>query len=39
LRYVASGESRHEIVALVQTDSNGRVTLDELRWLRDFRRR
>lgn len=38
LRYVTSGETRHEIVAVVQTASNGRVTHDELRWLRDFRR-
>jgi inner membrane protein len=39
LRYVVSGQTRHEIVAVIQTDSNGRVTLDELRWGRDFRRR
>lgn len=39
LRYAVSGETRHEIVAVIQTDSNGRVTLDELRWGRDFRRR
>jgi hypothetical protein len=39
LRYAVSGETRHEIVAVIQTDSNGRVTLSELRWGRDFRRR
>jgi membrane-bound metal-dependent hydrolase YbcI (DUF457 family) len=39
LRYAVSSETRHEIVAVIQTDSKGRVTLDELRWGRDFRRR
>jgi membrane-bound metal-dependent hydrolase YbcI (DUF457 family) len=39
LRYAASGETQHEVVAVIRTDSNGRVIQDELRWGRDFRRR
>jgi membrane-bound metal-dependent hydrolase YbcI (DUF457 family) len=39
LRYAVSGETRHEVVAVIQTDSNGKVMQDELQWGRDFRRR
>jgi hypothetical protein len=39
LRYAVSGEMRHEVVAVMQTDPSGRVTEDELRWGRDLRRR
>ena len=39
LRCSVSGETRHEIVAVIQTDPNGKVTQDELRWGRDSRRR
>ena len=39
LRYAVSGETRNEVVAVIRTDSNGRVIQDELRWERDFRRR
>jgi membrane-bound metal-dependent hydrolase YbcI (DUF457 family) len=39
LRYAVSGEMRHEVVAVIQTDANGKVTQDELRWERDLRRR
>jgi membrane-bound metal-dependent hydrolase YbcI (DUF457 family) len=39
LRYAVSGDSGHEIVALIRTDAYGKVTQDELRWARDFRRR
>lgn len=38
LRYAVSGTTRHEIVAVIQTDSSGTVTRDELLWQRDFRR-
>ncbi len=31
-----SGEIRHEVVALVHTDSTGRVLEDELVWARDL---
>ncbi len=36
LRYALSGEIRHEVVALVHTDSTGRVLEDELIWARDL---
>jgi len=36
LRYALSGEIRHEVVALVHTDSTGRVLEDELLWDRDL---
>jgi membrane-bound metal-dependent hydrolase YbcI (DUF457 family) len=36
LRYTVSGEIRHEVVALVHTDSTGRVLEDELLWARDL---
>jgi membrane-bound metal-dependent hydrolase YbcI (DUF457 family) len=39
LRYAVSGETRHEIVALIQTDSNGKVMEDQLLWEREFVRR
>ena len=39
LRYAVSGEMRHEAVAVIHTDANGKVTQDELRWERDLRRR
>jgi inner membrane protein len=39
LRYAVSGQTRNEVVAVIRTDSNGRVTQDELRWAQDFRRR
>jgi membrane-bound metal-dependent hydrolase YbcI (DUF457 family) len=39
LRYAVSGETRHEVVAVIQTDSNGKVTQDELEWAHDFRQR
>jgi membrane-bound metal-dependent hydrolase YbcI (DUF457 family) len=39
LRYAVSQEIRHEIVVVIHTDSNGKVTREELRWGRDFRRR
>jgi len=39
LRYAVSGEMRHEVVAVVQTDANRRVRQDGLRWGRDLRQR
>jgi membrane-bound metal-dependent hydrolase YbcI (DUF457 family) len=39
LRCAVSGETRHEVIAVIQTNSNGKVTQDELEWGRDFRRR
>jgi membrane-bound metal-dependent hydrolase YbcI (DUF457 family) len=36
LRYALSGEIRHEVVALVHTDSTGKVLEDELLWARDL---
>jgi len=39
LRYAVSGETRHEVVAVIQTDSNGKVTQDELEWAHYFRHR
>jgi len=39
LRYAVSGETRHEVVALIQTDSDGKVMEDELLWEREFLRR
>jgi membrane-bound metal-dependent hydrolase YbcI (DUF457 family) len=39
LRYNLSGEIRHEVVALVHTDSTGRALEDELLWARDLRHR
>jgi membrane-bound metal-dependent hydrolase YbcI (DUF457 family) len=39
LRYAASGETRHEICALVTIDANGNLTDEALLWARDLRRR
>jgi membrane-bound metal-dependent hydrolase YbcI (DUF457 family) len=39
LRYAVSGQTRREVVAVIQTDSNGKVRQDELEWGRDFQRR
>jgi membrane-bound metal-dependent hydrolase YbcI (DUF457 family) len=39
LRYTVSGEIRHEVVALVHTDSTGKVLEDELLWARNLRHR
>jgi membrane-bound metal-dependent hydrolase YbcI (DUF457 family) len=39
LRYEVTGEIRHEIVAVIKTDSNGKITDDALVWVRDLRRR
>ena len=39
LRYSLSGEIRHEVVALVHTDSAGKVLEDELFWARDLLKR
>jgi membrane-bound metal-dependent hydrolase YbcI (DUF457 family) len=39
LCFAASGQTRHEVVAVIQTDSNGKVRRDELEWVRDFLRR
>jgi membrane-bound metal-dependent hydrolase YbcI (DUF457 family) len=39
LCFAASGQTRHEVVAVIQTDSNGKVRQDELEWVRDFVRR
>jgi membrane-bound metal-dependent hydrolase YbcI (DUF457 family) len=39
LRYAVSGETRHEVITVIHTDLNGKVTQDELEWGRDFRRR
>jgi membrane-bound metal-dependent hydrolase YbcI (DUF457 family) len=39
LRYAVSGQTRHEVIAVIQTDSNGKVRQDEFEWGRDFRRR
>lgn len=39
LRYEATSENKHEIVARIKTDSNGKVTDDEWLWARDLRRR
>jgi len=39
LYYAVSGETRHEIVAVIRTDPNGEVTQDELLWGREFPRR
>lgn len=39
LRYAVTGEMRHEVVAVIRTDANGRVTEDGLRWGRYLQRR
>jgi membrane-bound metal-dependent hydrolase YbcI (DUF457 family) len=39
LRCAVSGETRHEVIAVIQTNSNGKVTQDQLQWGHDFRRR
>jgi len=36
LRYTVSGKIRHEVVALVHTDSTGKVLEDDLLWARDL---
>jgi membrane-bound metal-dependent hydrolase YbcI (DUF457 family) len=38
LRYAVSGDSRHEIVAVIQADSDGRIRRDQLLWARDYHR-
>jgi membrane-bound metal-dependent hydrolase YbcI (DUF457 family) len=38
LRYALSGEIRHEVVALVHTDSTGKVLEGELLWARNLRK-
>jgi hypothetical protein len=38
LRCAVSGEIRYEVIAVIQTDSQGSVTQDELLWRRDYRR-
>lgn len=38
LRYVASGETQHEIAAVIELDGNNNVTSQELVWARDLRR-
>jgi hypothetical protein len=39
LRYAVTGEIRREVLAVVRTDSNGRVVDDEFLWASDLRRR
>jgi membrane-bound metal-dependent hydrolase YbcI (DUF457 family) len=39
LWYVVSGETRHEIIAMIRTDTTGRVTDDNLLWARPLRSR
>ena len=39
LRYAASGESKHEILALVRMNLDGSLEEDELAWARDLHRR
>jgi membrane-bound metal-dependent hydrolase YbcI (DUF457 family) len=38
LRYSVTGETRREIIALIKTDSVGRITEEELLWGRNLRR-
>ena len=38
LRYTASGDTQHELAALIQLDLNGKVTSQELVWARDLPR-
>ena len=38
LRYAVSGDPRHEIIAVIQADSDGRIRQDELLWGRDYLR-
>ena len=38
LRYAASGETVHEIAAVIELDPNNKVTSEELVWARDLRR-
>jgi hypothetical protein len=37
LRYAASGETQHEIVALIELDPDSQVTSQEFVWARDLR--
>jgi membrane-bound metal-dependent hydrolase YbcI (DUF457 family) len=39
LRFAVSGQTGREVVAVIETDSNGKVRQDKLEWGRDFRRR
>jgi membrane-bound metal-dependent hydrolase YbcI (DUF457 family) len=38
LRYAASGETEHEIAAVIELDANNKVTSQQLVWARDLRR-
>jgi membrane-bound metal-dependent hydrolase YbcI (DUF457 family) len=38
LRYVAASDTQHEIAAVIELDSNNKVTSQELVWARDLRR-
>jgi hypothetical protein len=38
LRYVATGETQHELAVRVETDHAGKVRDDELVWARELRR-
>jgi len=38
LRYAASGETQHEIAAVIELDPNNKVTSQELVWARDLHR-
>jgi membrane-bound metal-dependent hydrolase YbcI (DUF457 family) len=37
LRYAATGETKHEVAALIELDPNNQVTSQELVWARDLR--
>jgi membrane-bound metal-dependent hydrolase YbcI (DUF457 family) len=38
LRYAATGETQHEVAALIELDLNNKVTSQELVWARDLRK-
>lgn len=38
LRYAASGETKHEVAAVIELDLKNKVTSEELVWARDLRR-
>jgi hypothetical protein len=38
LRYAATGETQHEVAALIELDLNNKVTSQELMWARDLRK-
>jgi membrane-bound metal-dependent hydrolase YbcI (DUF457 family) len=38
LRYAAAGETAHEIAAVIELDSNNKITSEELVWARELRR-